>query len=745
MGHLTKRVNLRIIIIFVTVARAEQKEGSLEVSALLEDIGVCENLRSAARESATTREILDTIVYKLRAGKCSSYVCGSRYEGTAMRGTSSDIDHLVISESEPVIRNLSEASSDGINLLMIQDRFTPPGYVKLQTVLNGTLLMGADMSAFNKLNLDPFEAMGCRDKVFDVSTDRENRLLRVVTACMLEDTKRFHGPAFTNPESRQRVSTDYVYGVRCCSWPACAQEWLTRLRFHEWPPSSIINQCSKLGFFLVPTGPPDSGCKHLLWRVSFSLQERLLVTSFNSIQLKCLVLLKLIKKDTTSSLGNSKVLTSYHCKTCLFYLAENKPSKFWVEDNLICCLEACIILIIEWIDNGVCPNYFIPDENMFRIKTDQHLLKDRLNTILKQIQTGNYENILNLVSHGSGQGYKMTRNMDRKDMKTKESSLLEMYWRIALDTLLFRNIILQNTYVTSVVGRRMLFYYLGVLVSTIQDEYTQITEHTELETKRAVELLLPHLRISLFSSFMVQQHLDGKNILHLVQRDDWTNMNKLSDLYSFKLKQASLLHMLGYWQQSLEILTDLQKHTSHMQVSICSCNRNPKPIPKDIVMDIESKGNDNSLEDFIKQFVVPCVVYMQCEKDLTPHALCFEMYRSFGMTYGSRHSKDFWFDWAVVDGKFLLHYLMFLNHRKLDLNLEASIDIEDMKWLLQTDTTQVHQETSLNLLGWAYVNMGNVDKAINCFQTSLRLRLFHNAAIWQVSILAFEKAKKMNM
>ena len=84
------------------------------------------------------------------------------------------------------------------------------------------------------------------------------------------------------------------------------------------------------------------------------------------------------------------------------------------------------------------------------------------------------------------------------------------------------------------------------------------------------------------------------------------------------------------------------------------------------------------------------MVYLQCENYLTPYALYLEMYQSFGMAVGSRQSIEFWFDWAVADGKFLLHFLMFLNHRKLDQNLEACIDIENMKWLLLTDATQVY-------------------------------------------------------
>ena len=186
--------------------------------------------------------------------------------------------------------------------------------------------------------------------------------------------------------------------------------------------------------------------------------------------------------------------------------------------------------------------------------------------------------------------------------------------------------------------------------------------------------------------------------MHLVQQDDWSNMSKLK-LYSFKLKQASFFHMLGYNQESLQVLADLQTHANCMQMSLCSCPENRKPIPVDVTLDKASKCDLGYWEDFIKRFVVPCVVYLQCEKYLTSHALCFEMYRSFGMAVGSRGSTEYWFDWAIADGKFLLHFLMFLTHRQLDRNLEACIDIENMKWLLLTDATQVHLETSLNLLG----------------------------------------------
>ena len=51
----------------------------------------------------------------------------------------------------------------------------------------------------------------------------------------------------------------------------------------------------------------------------------------------------------------------------------------------------------------------------------------------------------------------------------------------------------------------------------------------------------------------------------------------------------------------------------------------------------------------------------------------------------------------------------------------------------------------LNLIGWAFRDIGNTDKALSCYDNSLRIVPFHNAAVWHVSILAFEKAKTMGI
>ena len=79
---------------------------------------------------------------------------------------------------------------------------------------------------------------------------------------------------------------------------------------------------------------------------------------------------------------------------------------------------------------------------MFRVKTDQQLLKDNLISILTLIQTRDYEYIGDLVSQWLGQGYKLTRCMDQSIVKPKDLSLLTVYCDTELQTLLIRNITL---------------------------------------------------------------------------------------------------------------------------------------------------------------------------------------------------------------------------------------------------------------------------------------------------------------
>lgn len=126
----------------------------------------------------------------------------------------------------------------------------------------------------------------------------------------------------------------------------------------------MIESCKEFGCIFVPVGHPHSDEQHLQWRISLSRQERFLVTQFNSVQLKCYILLKMIKKEQIHSYVQDS-LSSYHIKTCMMYMIENTPNDFWQPANLLSCTIACLKMISLRVETGICPNYFIPAENMF--------------------------------------------------------------------------------------------------------------------------------------------------------------------------------------------------------------------------------------------------------------------------------------------------------------------------------------------------------------------------------------------
>ena len=102
-----------------------------------------------------------------------------------------------------------------------------------------------------------------------------------------------------------------------------------------------------------------------------------------------------------------ETLTSYHCKTCMFYILENTPEKIWIPENLASCMLMCLRQLRLWVMNGNCPNYFIPGENMFdRITSEDSRLK--LYEILnKNINSGIESLIMRITTDGIGTAIRM--------------------------------------------------------------------------------------------------------------------------------------------------------------------------------------------------------------------------------------------------------------------------------------------------------------------------------------------------
>ena len=55
-------------------------------------------------------------------------------------------------------------------------------------------------------------------------------------------------------------------------------------------------------------------------------------------------------------------------KTILFWILQCDRSLHWVPCNLVSCFWTCFKVLLFWVYKGECPNFFIPQNNMFRVK-----------------------------------------------------------------------------------------------------------------------------------------------------------------------------------------------------------------------------------------------------------------------------------------------------------------------------------------------------------------------------------------
>ena len=662
-------------------------------------------LRDLKVRRATTLEILRTFYDSLSVtddnATASYYICGSQFEGTSLEDMNSDIDIVMVYEDCPVVTDISDAQQYARCFLTVQDPDTPAGYVKMQLVIHG--------------NPQHLYSSGQSNGVFQ--SDTRNREIFTLSHEEFLPDSVVHGPARTEEETDFTPACDNVIALRCNKWPACATEWLTRRRPYNCPSKKLIDYFKTLGCFFVCVGHPLSSEKDKEWRLSFSLQERYLVSHFNSVQLKCYILLKIIKKELISKAIGENSLTSYHCKTCMLYMIESTPTHFWTADNFLICVCECLKEILKYVETGFCPNYFIPDENMFEGRlTNRSKLRDFLRWLLAL----DLKYLLNIKIAGLEDLFRMSIisgvEIPRYPVLHNSHIYLIIGSMLYCKNWLFINVINQSPN-QAVKG----LYQLQSMMKTT----SRVTEHSQSETIKSLDFVLPHVEICLQSVLAVcarRQQKSNDFLLEILTSPRWHQLSLQSDLFSSKLKQASLLYACGHYQLSLAIVLTLEQNL-WQQMSVCCCSDGrfpPRTNPGQVFREL-STFETLCENEFLQDNLVPCVFYLKAERDLTPPPLCYEKL--------SVDKGETWHDGAAVDGKILLYFLLYLNHQRFGTEENSDADVENIKWLIETDICLGHRETDLNILGWIYQSKGRVDQAVRCYQESLAVRPDNNPAL----------------
>ena len=221
------------------------------------------------------------------------------------------------------------------------------------------------------------------------------------------------------------------------------------------------------------------------------------------------------------------------------------------------------------------------------------------------------------------------------------------------------------------------------------------------------------------------KHRSASNeiVFDLLTSERWHDVSLEADQVSARLKQASAMCMLAHCELSLEILLGLQKGLEQ-RISVCGCHETVIP-GQSFLEKSQPVISGCSYDELFHRLFMPCVVYLPAERDLTPPALCYEMDRSVDSpTEGKRD----WYNWAVVDGKVLFYFLLYLNHHHLGMKLNAAADLLSLLRKVVTDDMLRHRETACNILGWLYKEKGFTAQARTFFSSSLIRRPRHNAA-----------------
>lgn len=147
-------------------------------------------------------------------------------------------------------------------------------------------------------------------------------------------------------------------------WPTVANDWITRHRPSGWPSLELVSSIVTGGCALVPVSPLRSHTG-LEWRISFSTCERKLAQSLSSCQKGCFLTVKGIWRHFLKH-PSKRGLQSYHLKTVMFWVCEEVSSNYWRSDIMGIGVLRILQKLYCFLVNMSCPNYFIPENNLFQ-------------------------------------------------------------------------------------------------------------------------------------------------------------------------------------------------------------------------------------------------------------------------------------------------------------------------------------------------------------------------------------------
>ncbi|XP_061179473.1 uncharacterized protein LOC133188110 [Saccostrea echinata] len=274
-----------------------------------------------------------------------SYREGFRFEG-------SDVDAMFWPKNIRVIWNFSQARfySKHDPLILSDDSESPPGFTLLWLPTNHVMTIPIVISATVRIKNRLYISSSLYREIMPLNTSTPKNSISL-------------GPC--NSYNIGELEVDIAHCFASNLWPPSALPWIDRCT--TWPRPEVLRDIVSNGCHFVAIGHKLGNHEDDEWRISFSLAEQKPVYSMDHCQFLIYGLLKIFLKEVINNdeSDEGKLLCSYHMKTAVFWAIQQNYLIYCSPQNLLKCFWICFKFLLKWVYEGICPNFFIPQNNMF--------------------------------------------------------------------------------------------------------------------------------------------------------------------------------------------------------------------------------------------------------------------------------------------------------------------------------------------------------------------------------------------
>jgi len=655
------------------------------------------------REAFLHREAMSTTTDQAEGHNFVAFHFGSQSEGTTTPGLRSDTDTLFSYNIINVMLHWSDWKRGMINLLMVKDESTPAQHYLLQRVRSDEPLPETRVKT-------PYDVIESQGRVF-----LSNLWIIRHSANVFGANHLRRGPSNSDDED-----FDYVLARPCTSLSPEILAWFDAMRPGFWPPPEVFEIARTCPCFLVADGDRGSPTEDIEWRITPNLIKRHLMFSLKNVQKKCLIVLKMLKKqELTPHLHEGCMFTTFHCKTALFFTLERTPSDVWTEQGLLECIVRCLHTIREFLIQGECPHYIVGNVDLF----DKKLCRECQVKLEKQIRVMIQDDmhvLFNLRIDDLGE--RLMQLHPHVERFPDQSASVCGKLPFDMSTFYVRGL---TNICRHMCDRRDTGFYQcaidRITVLTFRQANCTFSRYENNSAQFLITNLLSSLA-SVASSYCIQTG-------QAIPREAWHLYSETldTDVASSRLKLASILYCQGDLHRSAFVINDVQQKLDNSVTYVCPCRKLPNEQPSKTFCEYALRhGNPETL----KRKIAFGVRFMREEMYCAPAILWFEMYRGVGDDVAHRDRAEcFWMDWAEVDARPFILYLQYLTFgglRERQRQLQALQGLFD---ICRNHTRSLYHPDSVgNLVGHCEEMEGHMEEALALYNASRNLTPRNNAA-----------------